>query len=213
MYKIIKIMYSRGGILRKIAHNHLLKKCDIFHNVELRKIFKELYQIDAGIGSYGWQSGLIDGPAKIGNYVSIAPNVARLKVNHPINAASTHPCFFNPIYKWTNNDIREYSRISIDSDVWIGQNVIILPSVKHIGTGAIIAAGAIVTKDIPPYEIWGGVPARFIKKRFTDSISKELLASEWWLLPEEDLKKIKEKFWDPEEFILAVNDLKNKHNR
>ncbi len=213
MYKLIKSMYSHGGISRKIAHNYLLRKCDIFHNVELRKIFKELYDIDAGIGSYGWQSGLINGPATIGNFVSIAPNVVRLKVNHPIDAASTHPCFFNPIYKWTNNDPREYSHILIDSDVWIGQNVIILPSVKHIGTGAIIAAGAIVTKDIPPYEIWGGVPARFIKKRFTDSISKELLASEWWLLPEEDLKKIKEKFWDPEEFILAVNDLKNKHNR
>ena len=62
----------------------------------------------------------------------------------------------------------ESRTIVIDDDVWIGARVIILPGV-HIGTGAVIGAGAVVTKDVPPYEIWGGNPAHFLKSRLLDN--------------------------------------------
>jgi virginiamycin A acetyltransferase len=72
----------------------------------------------------------------------------------------------------------------LGNDVWIGDNVVVLSGV-HVGTGAAIGANAVVTKDVPPYAVVAGVPARFIRCRFEEEIVTRLLASEWWLLPEE----------------------------
>lgn len=69
--------------------------------------------------------------------------------------------------------------VIIGNDVWVGMNSMILSGV-HIGNGAIIAAGAIVTKDVEPYSIVGGNPARVIKKRFDDTIIKRMEEIEWW---------------------------------
>mgnify|MGYP002936851509 CR=1 FL=1 len=67
----------------------------------------------------------------------------------------------------------------IENDVWIGQNSVILPGV-HIGDGAIIGTRAVVTKDVPPYTIVGGVPARPIRKRFDEEVIRELEMLKWW---------------------------------
>ncbi|MEO1486680.1 MAG: CatB-related O-acetyltransferase, partial [Bacteroidota bacterium] len=69
--------------------------------------------------------------------------------------------------------------IEIGNDVWIGAQVTILDGVK-IGDGAIIASGALVNRDVPPYSIWGGVPAKEIKKRFDEHVIERLLAIKWW---------------------------------
>jgi acetyltransferase-like isoleucine patch superfamily enzyme len=79
--------------------------------------------------------------------------------------------------KWPNDDI--HSPVIIGNDVWIGSNAIILQGCK-IGDGAVIAAGAVVTHDISPYSIVGGVPAKKIKDRFTSSLCQKLLDSQWW---------------------------------
>ncbi len=78
--------------------------------------------------------------------------------------------------------------IIIGNDVWIGSNVIILSGV-HIGDGAVICAGSVVTKDIEPYSIAGGVPAKQIRKRFTDEAVEKLLQIQWWNWEEEEIKK------------------------
>lgn len=70
-----------------------------------------------------------------------------------------------------------------------------------IGDGAVIGAGSIVTKDVGPYEIWAGNPARFIRKRFDDETIEKLLKSQWWNWDDEKLKKYGEKFQSPEEFV------------
>jgi len=70
-----------------------------------------------------------------------------------------------------------------------------------IGDGAVIGAGSIVTKDVGPYEIWAGNPARFIRKRFDDETIKKLLESQWWNWEDESLKKYGEKFQLPKEFV------------
>ena len=70
----------------------------------------------------------------------------------------------------------------VGNDVWIGQDVTVLPGV-HIGDGAIIGARAVVTKDVPPYTIVGGVPAKPIRKRFSDEDIAALMALKWWDLP------------------------------
>lgn len=76
--------------------------------------------------------------------------------------------------------------IVIGNDVWIGRESIIMPGVK-IGDGAIIAAYSVVTKDVEPYSVVGGNPARFIKKRFNDELIELLLEFKWWDLPPEKL--------------------------
>lgn len=76
--------------------------------------------------------------------------------------------------------IEEESPIVIGNDVWIGQDVLILSTGINIGDGAIVAAGSVVTKDVPPYAIVGGVPARIIKYRFEDHIIEQLMQLKWW---------------------------------
>lgn len=70
-----------------------------------------------------------------------------------------------------------------------------------IGDGAVIGAGSVVTKDVGPYEIWAGNPARFIRKRFDDETIEKLLESQWWNWDDEKLKQYGEKFQSPEEFV------------
>ncbi|SOD98317.1 CatB-related O-acetyltransferase [Spirosoma fluviale] len=123
--------------------------------------------------------------AKIGNYCSISKDVMIGLGAHPLNMFSTSPLFYkaNNALKIQlverNLDFKEHSLINIGSDVWIGTKSIIMDGVT-IGHGAVVAAGAIVTKDIPPYAIVAGVPAKIIKYRFSDSIQNRLLESKWW---------------------------------
>lgn len=126
---------------------------------------------------------------KIGAFCSIAKGVElNLYNNHDVRAISTYP--FEMIFteNWLaaasviKDDYHSKGSIIIGSDVWIGNNVSILSGVT-IGHGAVVALGSVVTKDIPPYEIWGGVPARKIKDRFTDAEKELLLQLEWWTLP------------------------------
>jgi acetyltransferase-like isoleucine patch superfamily enzyme len=74
--------------------------------------------------------------------------------------------------------------------VWIGYNVIILPSCKKIGNGVVIGAGAVVTHDIEPYSVVGGNPARMIRKRFDDDMIRKIEQSKWWENEPKDLSKI-----------------------
>ncbi|MGZ1074383.1 CatB-related O-acetyltransferase [Streptococcus thermophilus] len=109
---------------------------------------------------------------KIGNFCSISDKVTfMLGLDHPTNLISTYPFknyFFNGISAISKGDI------VLDDDVWIGYNVTILSGV-HIGQGAIVAAGAVVTKDVPPYAIIGGVPDKIIKYRFSPNVIEQLL--------------------------------------
>ena len=121
---------------------------------------------------------------EIGNYCSIAQNVKIGLGIHPINFISTSPLFYSPKNPLNINFSKKTyfnssKRTIIGNDVWIGTNVVIFDGVK-IGNGSIIAAGAIVNKDVPEYNIYGGVPARKISERFDDSIKKIVINSEWW---------------------------------
>lgn len=73
-----------------------------------------------------------------------------------------------------------------------------------IGDGAVIGAGSIVTKDVGPYEIWAGNPARFIRKRFDDDTIEKLLKSQWWNWDDEKIKEYSDKFQSIDEFIRAM---------
>lgn len=120
----------------------------------------------------------------IGRYCSIAQNAKMGLGKHPSNYISTNPVFYssnNPLKISLNqkNEFQEHIPIIIGNDVWIGTNVTILDGVR-IGDGAIIGANSVVTKDIAPFCIAGGVPAKVIKKRFIPPIIDKLLELRWW---------------------------------
>jgi acetyltransferase-like isoleucine patch superfamily enzyme len=130
---------------------------------------------------------------KIGKFCSIGPNVKVGFAIHPINFLSTFPAFFSTKKQCqiTFSDLdyfEEHSSNSIGNDVWIGANSVILGNIK-IGDGAIIAAGSVVTKDVLPYSIVGGVPAKIIKMRFNENKIDELLKLKWWEKDNEWIKK------------------------
>lgn len=132
--------------------------------------------------------GSLIGSCKIGRFCSIAPGVKIALGEHPLSNISTHPLFFAskngfqvPDGIGTPRDLREkrYSPTVIGNDVWIGANAVICRGVT-IGNGAVIAAGAVVTSDIAPYSIAGGLPAKHLKYRFDEKIIDALQKSEWW---------------------------------
>jgi acetyltransferase-like isoleucine patch superfamily enzyme len=124
----------------------------------------------------------------IGKFCSIAPRVTfLLMINHPYEWSTTYPFGaifnYNSIKNWPN---QSKNSINIGNDVWIGTGVTIMHGVT-VGDGAIIGTNALVTKDVGPYQIVGGVPAKLIRNRFDDEIISLLLKLKWW---EFDIKTI-----------------------
>jgi len=143
--------------------------------------------------------------SRIGKFCSIANNVFIGPGKHPVNFVSLHPIFYRDNsragYTFTTElEYDEYGSVEIENDVWIGTNTIIMPGVK-ISNGAIIAAGAIVTKNIPPFAIAGGIPAKVIKFRFDDSTVKYLQEIKWWNRDPEYLKANYKYFHSIESFM------------
>ena len=132
---------------------------------------------------------------RIGKFCSIACGAKFIftSANHKLGSLSTYPfpLFFeewdldkaNLTDSWDNK-----GDIAIGNDVWIGYEAVVMQGVT-IGDGAIIGARAVVTKDIPPYTIVGGVPAKPIRKRFSDEIISRLLEIKWWDWPDEKIKR------------------------
>lgn len=144
-----------------------------------------------GYGSYG-ELNVVDfgGDCEliIKNYVSIAQNVSFiLNADHYTNHISTYPFKVKTLKSQTSESFGK-GDIIVDDDVWIGYGATIMSGV-HIGQGAVIAAGAVVTKDVPPYAIVGGVPAKVIKYRFEPEMIEELLKVDYSKLTKEDIEK------------------------
>ena len=133
-----------------------------------------------------------DCPVRIGKYCAIGHNLRIRAADHnmefPNLQARLHKRLgFIPIQVKCNKGVY------IGNNVWIGDNVIILADVT-VGDGAVIGAGAVVTKDVPPFAIAVGVPAKVIKKRFSEGIIKELLDIKWWDWQEDKIKRNKKFF-------------------
>lgn len=144
---------------------------------------------------------------QIGSFCSIADEVIIGGAQHPIEWGSTSPVFY-----WGRDSVRkkfsefkrpETLRTTIGNDVWIGDRAIIKAGVT-IGDGAVIGMGSVVTKNVGAYEIWGGNPARFIRKRFPSELIQQFLKLKWWELSDDELAKAAERVKIPEEFIQII---------
>ena len=133
--------------------------------------------------------------ADIGNFTAIGKDTVITVGQHPTNYLTSHSIFYlKGNWGWHDDwiapiDFIKNKRVSIGNDVWIGRQCIILDGIK-IGDGAIIATGAVVTKDVPPYAIVGGVPAKIIKYKFSQEIIYRLEEIKWWNLSDEEITKV-----------------------
>nr|WP_313214683.1 CatB-related O-acetyltransferase [Soonwooa sp.] len=132
------------------------------------------------------------GKLNIGSYCAIGQDVKVILSNHDLSNICMQYTFYRKNFN-INPISDKYMETTIENDVWIGDNVIILPGVK-IGTGAVLAAGAIVTKDVDDYCIVGGNPAKLIRKRFTEEKIKMLVDSKWWEWDKEKIAENKDFF-------------------
>lgn len=140
------------------------------------------------------------GTVTIGRYCSIAANVRYFGANHPISNISTSAYWYNKSFGLDVVDV-ERSTLVIGNDVWIGYGVIITAGCKNIGNGAVIGAGSVVTKDVEPYSIVAGNPAKRIRKRFSDELIRDIEKTQWWLKTPEHLYEYYEYMDSPDEFI------------
>lgn len=144
------------------------------------------------MGAFSYSNSNLPLIVSAGRYCSIGAGLQVLGDRHPLEWITTSPSLYAPnsgLVKALVEDtgrgstFREYDRthlpVKIGNDVWIGQNVTLAQGIK-IGDGAIIAGNALVTKDVPPYVIVGGNPAKIIRKRFDDEAIELLLSSQWW---------------------------------
>ena len=148
-----------------------------------------------GYGSYMGSHSEICG--RIGRYTSVADHVRVVRGRHPTSRfVSTHPAFYSRrncvgLHYAENAEFAEFvyadeearSPVIIGNDVWIGHGALLLEGVR-IGDGAVVAMGAVVTKDVPPYAVVGGVPAKVIRYRFDEQTVASLLELKWWEKPE-----------------------------
>ncbi|MGE6487392.1 CatB-related O-acetyltransferase [Paenisporosarcina sp. NPDC076898] len=180
MKAYIRLQIQRKKYPGRIIYSDLIganvilgKKCRINKNVLIGK--------DVTISDYSYiNDGSIVMSGIIGKYCSIGYNCQIGLYQHPVNYISTSPFTYGEgnIFKSSPYFDELNTPPLIGNDVWIGSNSVIMQGVT-IGDGAIVAAGAIVTKDIPPYTIVGGVPSKIIKKRFSEDKIKFLLDLKW----------------------------------
>lgn len=126
---------------------------------------------------------MISGRCRIGRYCSIASNVHYLGGNHPVDTLTSSAIFYNK--KLSGFDVKDIKRkeLIIGNDVWIGVGVLITANCHFIGNGAVIGAGSVVTKDVPPFAIVAGNPAKILRYRFDEATINKIEESKWWELP------------------------------
>ena len=204
----MNLSYLYGKFFKKIVRG----KCVINSTIhKTAKINSGATIVDSTIGRYTYtcyDDEIVN--CEIGQFCSISDEVVIGGAEHPIGWVSTSPVFQNvkhsgPKRKFSEFEFEGIKRTVIGNDVWIGRRAIIKAGVT-VGDGAVIGSGSVVTKDIPPYSIVGGVPAKILKYRFDEETIRELLQSEWWNLPDEVIERYAHLIKDPIAFTKALKE-------
>lgn len=201
--------FIRKALKRKfLEYKHRKKKLKVGYGCFIYNCDFELYntiyswvslsQVSLGDFTYIGKECSISN-CSIGKYCSVGPGVKIGLGTHPTNSfVSTHPIFYSTRKQAQISFVQkelfcEIKKIVIGNDVWVGANTVIVDGVK-IGDGAIIGAGSVITNDVEPFAIVGGVPGKLIRKRFSDNEIKFLLELKWWNKSIEWIKKNKDYF-------------------
>ena len=161
-----------------------------------------------GVRGEGVRLALATDRMVVGNFCSIALGVNFIFGEHPLQSVSTFP-LRTLLLGGGNVDAFSKGQITIGSDVWLGANAMILTGVE-IGHGAVVAAGAIVTRNVPPYAVVGGAPARIIKMRFRPDQIERLLSIAWWNWPDDKVVANLDLFYaDVDTFIRHFSTTEN----
>lgn len=178
--------FIRSKVIRR-------KFVDFFMDNRDHQYYNHAYDMGENIGRHSYMGEgccVYDPNTKIGSFCTIAHNVLIGAGQHPLNFLSVHP------FQYSNNFVKHkknidkpflsYSPVEVGNDVWIGSNVVIMDRIR-IGDGAVIGSNAVVTKDIPPYAIAVGIPAKVVRYRFDQEIINELLQIKWWRFDDSQL--------------------------
>ncbi len=212
---IFRFFNSTRNLFIKLGNPHVL----IGRNVILKQVRFERYvacgegvrvnNSDLGTHTYLAPGCLINNTS-LGKFCSVGAGVKTGLGIHPVSDfISTHPAFYS-LRKQSGKTFiqqqrfQEEARIVIGHDVWIGANAVILDGVT-IGNGAVIAAGAVVTKNIAPFEIVGGVPAKHIRFRFAPDEIKRIEETAWWNKDEDWLRLHANLFLKKEDFFRNIS--------
>lgn len=201
----MELSYLVPKAVRKIFNRAAIKK-SIIDSTARADIGSVMVRCSMGRYSYiGEHTSLLS--VDVGNFTSISNYCAIGGGAHLIEWVSMSPVFNSSkgILKknFSSNEYQPFTRTIIGNDVWIGSHCLIKSGVK-ISDGAVIGMGSVVTKDIGPYEIWVGNPAKFIRKRFDDEIIDRLQRTKWWELSDSELQKVADLFDRVPELLAAL---------
>lgn len=165
----------------------------------IRVIFSRYFRVEIGMYAHGefFQPFAVDEYTTIGRFCSMAKGARILNHNHPVGSKSTSGIFFNPHFGLCDHSLVEFNPLVIGNDVWIGANAVVMPEVNSIADGAIIGAGAVVTRDVPAYAVVLGNPGRIVKYRFSEDVIERLLEEQWWDHDLEELRSRLSQFQGP----------------
>lgn len=187
---VIRVRLSRKKITASLSSQ--IRNIDLLEGCN--KIGNNSY-LNGEMGKYSYLGNGCRMVANIGRYCSISNNVKTVDGTHPLYRLSTSPVFYSTSRQCgvTFVDHDTYSELvqhktTIGNDVWIGENVIIKGGIT-IGDGAVVAMGSVVTKNVAPYTIVAGVPAKKIKSRFDQNHVNVLMKLQWWNKSEDWIKK------------------------
>lgn len=188
MRRFLRKLFSKESTNKKVLVNESGLKLTTFPSVNTSRISFEGYNfigeftqivsslklgLASTIGTFCWT----EGDVVIGNYTQIGPYVKIFGGNHNMNLITTYNS--NELFSGRLKSLGNYETVFIGNSCWIGGNTTILKGVS-IGDGAIVGAGSVVTKNIPPYSICVGNPAKVIRNRFDNEIVKSIERTKWW---------------------------------
>lgn len=172
---------SRGSVRQLIVKAVRRREGGEMFSPTLREIFRVHHGVDIGMYTHGgcFRPFAFGRNTTIGRYTSVAATAFAATDNHPMHYKSMHGFFFNPELGVVDREW-SFSPLKIGNDVWLGHNSIIMPGVNSVGDGAVVAAGAVVNKDVPPYAVVVGNPARLVRYRFDPATIERLVREQWW---------------------------------
>lgn len=174
---------GREGVRSRLRRMIVRAEGGPANSVTIRELLRRHYRVDVGLYTAGpcrVKPQVFHKGTSIGRYSAIADSVRTFTRNHPMNTISTHAVFYNSALGEVRGGEILFNKLEIGNGVWMGHNAIVLPPTAKIGDGAVIAPGAVVCANVPPYALVSGFPARVTGYRFNKETIEKLLASRWW---------------------------------